>query len=205
MFHMYEIDKALKESCLLKEEYRKSIIYADFLKEELNCKYDTIIGNPPYIKLPGGNLYLNFIQKCFALLKDKGELIFIVPSNFTKLTSSKNLINKMLEEGNFTHIIHPNIENFFEGAHIDIIIFRYCKDKSLCGLNTLFNGKEKRIVAVEGILTFEAPLTEGQESLTALKMPELRLRNLKIPELRLGSLTKEGILCFLKIAERNIL
>ena len=94
-------------------------------------------------------------------MKDKGELIFIVPSNFIRLTSSKNLINKMLEEGAFTHILHPNIENLFEGAYIDVIVFRYCKDKSLYGSNILFNDEEKRVVAVEGIHTFE-PLNQGE-------------------------------------------
>ena len=76
----------------------------------------------------------------------------------------------MLEEGNFTHIIHPNIEKFFEGAHIDVIVFRYCKDQSLCGSNTLFNDEEKRIVAVDGILTFE-PLNpeEAEGSFQSLR------------------------------------
>ena len=67
----------------------------------------------------------------------------------------------MLEEGAFTHILHPNIENLFEGAYIDVIVFRYCKDKSLYGSNILFNDEEKRVVAVEGILTFE-PLNQGE-------------------------------------------
>ena len=160
-FHMYEIDKTLKLSCLLPNSYKESIVYKDFLSETINCKYNTIIGNPPYVKKQGSNLYISFIEKCFGLLKDKGELIFIVPSNFIRLTSSKNLINKMLEEGAFTHILHPNIENLFEGAYIDVIVFRYCKDKSLYGSNILFNGEEKRVVAVEGILTFE-PLNQGK-------------------------------------------
>ena len=160
-FHMYEIDKTLKLSCLLPNSYKESIVYKDFLSETINCKYNTIIGNPPYVKKQGSNLYISFIEKCFGLLKDKGELIFIVPSNFIRLTSSKNLINKMLEEGAFTHILHPNIENLFEGAYIDVIVFRYCKDKSLYGSNILFNDEEKRVVAVEGILTFE-PLNQGE-------------------------------------------
>jgi adenine-specific DNA-methyltransferase len=158
---MYEIDKTLKLSCLLPNSYKESIVYKDFLSETINCKYNTIIGNPPYVKKQGSNLYISFIEKCFGLLKDKGELIFIVPSNFIRLTSSKNLINKMLEEGAFTHILHPNIENLFEGAYIDVIVFRYCKDKSLYGSNILFNDEEKRVVAVEGILTFE-PLNQGE-------------------------------------------
>ena len=186
-FHMYEIDKKLYSCCLLTDSYKKSIVYTDFLEEELNCRYDTIIGNPPYGKaksLPGEsgtkalpNLYLRFIQKCFALLKDKGELIFIVPSNFTKLTSSKEIINKMLEEGTFTHIIHPNKENLFEKAHIDVIVFRYCKDKSLCGSNTLFNGKETTLVNMDGILTFEERLHRScfaKESFPCAKQGETR-------------------------------
>ena len=36
----------------------------------------------------------------------------------------------MMENGTFTHIIHPNKENLFDNASIDIIVFRYCKDNT---------------------------------------------------------------------------
>jgi len=150
IFHSYEIDKTIQ---LLPSIKNENIIYGDFLKQDINLKYDTIIGNPPYVKTKTGNLYLNFIHKCYELLNDDGELIFIVPSDFIKLTSATNIINKMLNNGTLTHIIHPNNENLFENASIDIIIFRYCKNKKLPN-NILYNDVNKFLINTNGIITF---------------------------------------------------
>ena len=64
--------------------------------------------------------YFKFYKKL------NGELIFIVPFNFFKLTSVSKLLNKMMNKGTFTDIYHPHNEKLFEYASIDIIIFRYC-------------------------------------------------------------------------------
>lgn len=136
-FDMYEIDESIK---ILDSINIKDIIYGDFLSQKIDKTYKTIIGNPPYIKTKEGNLYIKFIEKCYNLLKDDGELIFIVPSDFFKLTSALKLINTMLSNGNFTHIYHPNDERLFENANIDIIIFRYCKNKYL-EKTVLYNDK----------------------------------------------------------------
>ena len=125
---MYEIDKNIK---ILNTIDKKNIIFGDFLEKKIIKKYDTIIGNPPYVKTSKGNLYIDFIEKCYNLLNDIGELIFIIPSDFFKLTSSSKLLNTMFENGSFTHIYHPHNENLFENASIDVIIFRYCKNKKL--------------------------------------------------------------------------
>ena len=91
---MYELDESIE---LLEGIDREKVKYGDFMKANITKKYKTIIGNPPYIKKSSGNLYLEFIKKCFNLLKIKGELIFIVPSDFLKLTSASKLLNNMLE------------------------------------------------------------------------------------------------------------
>lgn len=149
-FDLYEIDETIN---FLPEIQKEQIHFGDFLQQEINNKYKTIIGNPPYIKTRTGNLYIDFIDRCYELLEDKGELIFIVPSDFIKLTSSGKVINKMMENGTFTHIIHPNKENLFENASIDIIVFRYCKDNTLSN-KILVNNQEKFLVNTNGILTF---------------------------------------------------
>ena len=84
---------------------------------------------------------IDFIEKCYSLLENNGELIFIVPSNFTKLTSASKLINVMLETGNFTHFIYPNKENLFLNASIDVMVFRYCKTLKLSN-GTFVNGQK---------------------------------------------------------------
>lgn len=154
IFHMYEIDENIQ---LLPSIDKNKVIYGDFLNKNIAIKYKTIIGNPPYVKKKSGNLYLEFIKKCYNLLNNSGELIFIVPSDFIKNTSSSSLINIMLDNGTFTHMIHPNNENLFIGASIDIIIFRYCKDKLLPKI-TKFNDNNKILINTNGIITFKEPI-----------------------------------------------
>lgn len=147
---MYELDN---EIVMLEGIKKKEIVYGDFMIQNIDVKYDTIIGNPPYVKTKTGNLYIDFIDKCYHLLENNGELIFIVPSDFLKLTSAVKIIKEMMANGTFTHIIHPNKENLFKNASIDIIIFRYCKNKSL-PKKTLFNGDVKHLIHTNGMITF---------------------------------------------------
>ena len=148
-FDLYEIDEKISFLDSIKEVIK----FGDFLECDIETTYDTIIGNPPFVKTKTGNLYIHFIEKCYKLLNKNGELIFIVPSDFLKLTSSSKIINEMMDNGSFTHIIHPHNENLFENASIDVIVFRYCKNSKL-QKKTLHNGKEKHLINNNGIITF---------------------------------------------------
>lgn len=157
-FDMYEIDDTIK---LLDTIEVDKVNYGDFMEADVRRKYDTIVGNPPYIKKSTGNLYIEFIEKCFRLLNVNGELIFIIPSDFFKLTSSSKLLNEMLSVGNFTHIWHPNKENLFEKASIDVLVFRYClKEEEM--KKTLYNDKMKYLINTNGTITFSESLQEGK-------------------------------------------
>ena len=149
-FDMYEIDESIE---LLSSIQKDKVIYTDFITAFINKKYKTIIGNPPYIRTKKGNLYIDFIEKCYHLLDENGELIFIVPSDFFKLTCASQLLNLMMLNGSFTHIYHPNNEKLFENASIDIIIFRYCKNKYL-EKTVFYNNVKKNIININGLITF---------------------------------------------------
>ena len=149
-FDMFEIDNSIP---LLESIERKDIIYGDFMTQIINKNYKTIVGNPPYVKTKKGNLYIDFIDKCYRLLENDGELIFIIPSDFFKLTSASKLLNEMMENGNFTHIFHPHNENMFANASIDIIVFRYCKNKFLEKI-TNYNDETLHIINNNGLITF---------------------------------------------------
>lgn len=150
-FDMYEIDTNIQ---LLDNIQKNNVIYGDFMKQEITKLYKTIIGNPPYIRTKSGNLYIDFTEKCYHLLDDNGELIFIVPSDFLKLTSASKLLNMMMTNGAFTHIFHPNNEKMFENASIDVIVFRYCKNSSI-EKKVLYNDKTLYIRNSNGLITFE--------------------------------------------------
>jgi adenine-specific DNA-methyltransferase len=149
-FDMYEIDTKIK---LLENIDKNNIIYGDFMNQKITKTYKTIIGNPPYIKTKKRNLYIDFIEKCYNLLDDDGELIFIIPSDFFKLTSASKLLNTMMINGSFTHIYHPHNEKLFDGANIDIIIFRYNKNNSIIK-KVLYNDELKYIINSDGLITF---------------------------------------------------
>ena len=153
-FIMIEIDKNLIP---LSSINKQNIHYMDFLEYNSCKKFQTIIGNPPYVKKKGKpNLYVEFIRKCVNLLEIDGELIFIIPSDFFQLTSSSKLINQMMSQGKFTHIYHPNQENLFEEASIDVLIFRYQKTEkdSQINRNIIYNNEMKYVNYNNGSLTF---------------------------------------------------
>jgi adenine-specific DNA-methyltransferase len=150
-FDMYEIDETIE---LFDEIKKDNVIYCDFMKQPITKTYKTIIGNPPYIRTKKGNLYIDFTEKCYNLLDADGELIFIVPSDFLKLTSSNKLLNKMMKNGTFTHIFHPHNENMFENASIDVMVFRYCKN-TLIEKKVLYNEKLLCVLNSNGLITFE--------------------------------------------------
>ena len=149
-FDMYEIDDKIK---FLANVNKKDVIFGDFMKQKIDKKYKTIIGNPPYVRTKKGNLYIDFTEKCYNLLEENGELIFIIPSDFFKLTSASSLLNTMITNGTFTHIYHPHNEKMFEGASIDVMIYRYLKNKDEEKV-VLYNDREMYITHSDGLITF---------------------------------------------------
>ena len=87
---------------------------------ELNpCKYDIVIGNPPYIKLPkdapeavamqdvcygAPNLYFLFAAMSAFNLKENGEMVYIVPRSWTSGTYFKRFRDKFFEKMVLEHI-----------------------------------------------------------------------------------------------------
>jgi adenine-specific DNA-methyltransferase len=121
-----EIDSELKNKIVFQPTATTQLHWGkDFLTMNFDYKFKTIIGNPPYTKENG---YVKFVEKCFDLLAEPGEMIFIVPSDFLNLTSAAPILGKMVTSGAFTHIWYPENERLFEGATIDVMAFRYEKN-----------------------------------------------------------------------------
>ena len=157
IYHCYEIDNNLVPIINMYDKIH--LFYTDFLKSTISIKYQTIIGNPPYAKTSKCNLYLSFIEKCFNLLEDRGELIFIVPSDFIKITSASKIINQMCQAGSFTDFYFPQNEKLFSEASIDVLIFRYERDlyTNICQVNDGI----KNMSNINGIITFSANSNSG--------------------------------------------
>jgi len=127
-FDMYEIDDTID---FLATIDREKIHFGDFLSINSDQKYKTIVANPPFLSTPNSkkNQSICFIEKCFDLLAESGEMVFIIPSDFFHLTSSLPILKRMMAVGTFTHIYHPGNERMFEGACVDVLVFRYVKSR----------------------------------------------------------------------------
>jgi adenine-specific DNA-methyltransferase len=116
----------------------------DFFDYPESEQFDTIIGNPPYIKArdiqPGtalrlhstllnghANLYFHFIEKCIRHLKPGGELIFITPREFLKATGAAQLNVWLHDQGSITDLIELGDAKIFTGALPNCIIWRFEK------------------------------------------------------------------------------
>jgi adenine-specific DNA-methyltransferase len=116
----------------------------DFFTYPESEKFDTIIGNPPYVKardiLPGtrkhfttqlldghANLYLHFIEKCVRHLKPGGELIFITPREFLKATGAARLNTWLYDQGTLTDFEDLGDARVFEDVVPNCAIWRFEK------------------------------------------------------------------------------
>jgi len=116
----------------------------DFFAYPEKERFDTIVGNPPYVKArdiqPGtrqhlhsrllnghSNLYLHFIEKCVRHLGPGGELIFITPRDFLKATGSARLNTWLYDQGTLTDFQELGDARIFDGVVPNCAIWRFEK------------------------------------------------------------------------------
>ena len=116
----------------------------DFFAYPVRERFDTIIGNPPYVRFQDiapmtralldtrhfdgrSNLYLFFIEKCLHHLAPGGELIFITPRDFLKATSAARLNRLLFEQGSITDAIELGDARVFSDAVPNCLIWRFEK------------------------------------------------------------------------------
>lgn len=148
----------------------QSALNIDFFTYPERESFDTIIGNPPYVKardihpetaqrlrssvLNGhANLYFYFIEKCVRQLRPNGELIFITPRDFLKATGAAQLNAWLHEQGSFTEMIDLGDAKIFSGALPNCVIWRFEKGNfERC----LSDGRCVRLIAGQFVFTHSA-------------------------------------------------
>lgn len=127
-------------------QYDNQILNIDFFSYPVSEKFDTIIGNPPYVRYQDildstktllkpfsaifdmrTNLYLFFIYKCVLHLKEHGELIFITPRDFLKSTASVKLNEFLFAQGSITDFVELGDKRIFDKAQPNCVIWRFEK------------------------------------------------------------------------------
>jgi adenine-specific DNA-methyltransferase len=116
----------------------------DFFAFPSSEKFETIIGNPPYVRHQDiqqetkdliqsdlfdlrSNLYLFFIEKAVRHLTEGGELIFITPRDFLKTTSSVRMNKWLYAQGTITHALELGDAKVFAAAVPNCLVWRYEK------------------------------------------------------------------------------
>ncbi|MCL2524929.1 MAG: class I SAM-dependent methyltransferase [Betaproteobacteria bacterium] len=118
----------------------------DFFAYPLSEQFDSIVGNPPYVRHQDiaaatkqrldselfdarSNLFLFFIEKAIRHLKPGGELVFIVPREFIKLTAAKKLNAWLYQQGSITHFYETGDVRVFGEHSPNCCIFRFEKGR----------------------------------------------------------------------------
>lgn len=131
------------------------IINYDYLLWNTDERFDIIIGNPPYgipslsdhykIRIDNKtkklykkiyktwygkyNVYGAFIEKSVNILRENGQLIFIVPSTFMVLNEFKKLRRFLAEEGK-TEIIYMGSNVFKPRADVSTVVLKFTKSST---------------------------------------------------------------------------
>ena len=178
---------------------------ADFLLWQTRSYYDLIIGNPPYgipslsehytIKTNPAtkekykklyatwfgkyNVYGAFIEKSINLLKDNGQLIFIVPPTFMILDEFKKLRVFLAQNGK-TEIIYLGADIFKPEADVSSVVLNFIKSDKYISRLELKEFQDNKIRTLKSnfhwkgeVVKFDTDYTQTLESLCPYRLGDI--------------------------------
>lgn len=122
-----------------------SPLYMDFFDFSTTEKFDTIFGNPPFVKfrniskkvlpklnndtnLSSCNLFYYFIEKSYYHLNPGGEIVFVIPREFLNSVRASRLRKLLFDNGTITDLYDFGETKLFKKVAPAVIVFRYEKD-----------------------------------------------------------------------------
>lgn len=147
---VYAIDQDKEKTEFIKQKYNNvHTITSDFLKYNTDFKFDLIIGNPPF-NLQTSLNYIDttegFVSHAIDLVKEDGNIVFILPNTILRNKKYQNIRKKILDETKIEKIIDTR-GNDFLGADIETIAIFLKKQKVSKQMYTyITKGKSKLIL-----------------------------------------------------------
>jgi len=130
-----------------------------------NGGFDIVVGNPPYVRVDNldkkdkeywkqkfdsskgkYDLYYLFVEKVFNLLKNEGNLGFIIPNKFCAASSAKELRKILINNSEIIKIISVSKLPIFKEASNYPIVLLSKKGEKAKSLDVGFALKEKEII-----------------------------------------------------------
>ncbi len=181
------------------------IVHGDFLRWETEERFDVILGNPPYgipslsehytIRVDSRtkkiykqiyetwhgkyNVYGAFIEKSIRLLKENGQLIFIVPATFMILDEFKKL-RRFLSFHGKTQLIYMGSGVFKPEADVTTVILKFIKSKFRRGRLILYDFEEGRLREIltrsnwnGEIILFSTDFTRAVDGICTFRLGDL--------------------------------
>ena len=149
--HGYDIDLDLVRSC---RELFPDVKYkcCDFLEENIDERYDFIIANPPYFEkqkieisdyyqeICSGriNIYYLFLYKCINLLKEDGELRFVIPRSFLSNLYALKTREFLLKHCNVLGIDFFKSDKHFKNASQNVVVLKCKKSKKYISKHEIY-------------------------------------------------------------------
>ena len=130
MSRIYGYDVRVKYSNYLKRGGFINVFHKDFLKENIDMKFDVVIGNPPYqdSDKPGDNaLYQHFTKKVLnGLLTEGGYFSFVLPTTMSDylLLCDKNR-NYITDFYNIKSMVFDYPEEYFKKMGVGTTAFYF--------------------------------------------------------------------------------